>query len=97
MDLDHERRLTEVEQRAKSNTKRLDELEQRQDDMDALTASIATMATKQAYIEDDVKEIKDDVKTLTEKPAKRWDGVVDTVLCAILAAAVAFALGRLGL
>ena len=40
MDLDYEHRLTEVEQRSKSNTKRLDEVEARQNDLDKLTTSV---------------------------------------------------------
>lgn len=47
MDLDYEHRLTEVEQRSKSNTKRLDEVEARQNDLDKLTTSVAKLATKQ--------------------------------------------------
>lgn len=97
MDLDHERRLTEVEQRSKSNTKRLDEMEKRQADLEALTSSVATLATKQETMEDDVKEIKADVKSLAAKPGKRFDAIVDKLVWAILAAVLAFLLGRVGL
>lgn len=97
MDLDHERRLTEVEARAKSNTKRLDELEQRQNDLDELVSSVSTLAAKQECMEGDVKEIKADVKTLAAKPGKRFDALVDKVVWAVLAAVIAFLLGRVGL
>lgn len=97
MDLDHERRLTEVEQRSKSNTKRLDEMEKRQADLETLTSSVATLAAKQETMEDDVKEIKADVKTLAAKPGKRWDAIIDKVVWAVLAAVIAFLLGRIGL
>ena len=36
MDLEHEERLSKVEERAKSNTKRLDEVEERQNNLDDL-------------------------------------------------------------
>ena len=39
MDLDHERRLTEVEERAKSNSHRIDEIERRQDNLDELVGT----------------------------------------------------------
>lgn len=97
MDLDHERRLTEVEQRSKSNTKRLDEMEKRQDDLEVLTSSVATLAAKQECMESDVKEIKADVKSLAAKPGKRWEAVVDKVVLSVAAAVVAFLLGRIGL
>lgn len=97
MDLEHERRLAEVEARAKSNTKRLDEMEEKQDNLEKLTSSVATLAVREERVEADVKEIKADVKTLTDKPRKRWDDLVDKAVWAILAAVIAFLLGRLGL
>ena len=97
MDLDHERRLTDVEARSKSNTKRLTEVERRQDSLDALVSSVSVLATKQEHIESDVKEVKADVKTLTEKPGKRWDDIVTNTAWAVLAAIIAYILGRFGL
>lgn len=97
MDLDHERRLTEVEQRSKSNAKRLEDVEKRQDNLDNLVSSVAIIAKEQDHIKSDVTEIKTDVKALTEKPAKRWDDMVDKTVWAILAAVIAYYLGGLGL
>ena len=97
MDLDHERRLTEVEQRSKSNAKRLDDIEKRQDNLDNLVSSVAIIAKEQDHIKSDVTEIKTDVKALTEKPAKRWDEMVDKSLWAVVAAVIAYYLGGLGL
>lgn len=97
MDLEHERRLTEVEARSKSNTKRLDELEERQGNLETLASSVSALAAREERMESDVKEIKADVKTLAEKPAKRWDAVVDKIVWAVLAAVIAFLLGRLGI
>ena len=97
MDLDHERRLTEVEQRSKSNSKRLEDVEKRQDNLDNLVSSVAIIAKEQDHIKSDVTEIKTDVKALTEKPAKRWDDMVDKTVWAVLAAVIAYYLGGLGL
>lgn len=97
LDLEHERRLTEIEARSKSNTKRLDDLEERQSNLETLASSVSALAAREERMEDDVKEIKADVKTLTEKPAKRWDAVVDKIVWAVLAALIAFMLGRIGL
>lgn len=94
---DIEHRLTAVEDRSKSNTKRLDEVEVRQDNLDKLVTSVQVLATKQENVESDVKEIKADVKSLTEKPGKRWDGIVDKLVWAVLAAVVAFLLAKVGL
>lgn len=97
MDLEHEERLSRVEERAKSNTKRLDAMEKRQDDLDELVASVSILATKQDCMESDVKEIKADVKSLAGKPGKRWESIADKAVWAVLAAVIAFVLGRIGL
>ena len=97
MDLEHEERLSKVEERSKSNSHRLDEVEKRQDNLDDLVSSVSVLATKQEHVESDVKEIKADVKTLTDKPGKRWDAIVDKIVWAVLAAVIAFLLGRIGL
>ena len=95
--LDMEHRLTEVEARSKSNAHRLDDVEKRQDNLDKLTTSVSLLAEREERMESDVKEIKSDVKTLAEKPAKRWDAVVEKALLAVVAAVVAYFLGRMGL
>lgn len=97
MEREFEHRLTEVEDRSKSNTHRIGEMEKRQDEMDKLVTSVATLANEQKHIKTDVEEIKTDVKSLTEKPGKRWDMMVEKVLLTLLAAAMGLLLGRGGL
>lgn len=97
MDLEHEKRLTVVEERSETNSHRLDEVERRQDNLDELVGTVKALAVKEERVESDVKEIKNDVKKLTGKSAERWDGLVDKIVWAVLAAVIAFLLGRLGL
>ena len=97
MDLEHEKRLTEVESRSKSNEHRLDEVEKRQDNLDKLVATVEVLAVKESNVENDVKEIKTDVKMLTNKSGQRWDGLVDKIILTIAAAIVGFLLSRIGL
>lgn len=94
---DIEHRLTEVEGRSKSNTHRLDEMEERQDKLDDLVSSVKVLADREQRVEDDVKEIKNDVKSIKDKPGQRWDAVVDKVVWAVLAALIAFLLAKIGL
>ena len=86
-ELEMEHRVTAVEKLAGSNRHRLEDIEKRQDNLDELVKSVALFAQEQEYIKEDVKEIKADVKALTDKPAKRWDSLVDKLL---LVAAGAF-------
>lgn len=93
---EHER-LVKVEDRSKTNTHRIDELERRADDTEKLVTSVAIIAEKQNQMEGDVKEMKGDVKKLVEKPAKRWDTAVEKVVYAVLLAVVAYLLAKGGL
>ena len=97
MDLEHEKRLTEVEERSKSNTKRLDEMEKRQDNLDELVGTVKVLADREERVEDDVKEIKSDVKSLTNKPAQRWDGMIEKIIGYLIAGVVGFLLSKLGM
>ena len=96
MDMEHERRLTEVEDRSKSNTHRIDKLEERQDKLDELVGTVKVLATREENVESDVKEIKKDVKSLTDKPGIRWDNLVTQVITILVAAVVGFVLAKIG-
>lgn len=85
-------RLTETVSRAKSNTRRIEKLERRQDDLDKLAAAVEVLASREQSMETDVKEIKADVKTITLKSGKRWDAMLDRVLYVLIGAAVSLLL-----
>lgn len=97
MDLEHEKRLTEVESRSKSNTKRLDDVEKRQDNLDKLVVSVEKLALKEQNVENDVKEIKKDVKEMKDKPGKLWQGVVEKALYTVVGAVITYFLIKLGI
>lgn len=97
MDLKIEHRLTEVEERAKSNSHRLDEVEKKQDNLDKIVSTVAVLVDQEKRVENDVKEIKADVKTLTSKPGKRWEAIVDKVIWIVLAAFITYFLAKFGL
>ena len=97
MDLAHEKRLTEVEERAKSNSHRLDAIEKRQDNLDELVSTVKVLAVREENVENSVEEIKADVKTLTGKSGQRWDNLVDKIILTVAAAIVGFVLAQIGL
>lgn len=97
MDFEHEQRLTVVEERAKSNTHRLEDVERRQDILDELVGTVKVLAVREETVENDVKEIKSDVKSLTQKPAQRWDNLMDKIIMLIAAAVVGAFLAKIGL
>lgn len=96
MEKEFEHRLTEVEERSKSNSYRLAEVEKRQDNLDDLVSTVKVLAVREENVENDVKEIKSDVKSLTGKPAKRWDNLVNQVISILVAGVVGFILAKFG-
>ena len=97
MDLEHERRLTQVEQRSKSNTHRLEKLEASTEAISRLATSMEVMASKQEQVAETVEKLDGKVTALEEKPAKRIDGLVDKIIWAVCAAVISFILARIGL
>lgn len=81
--MDEAVKIAEIEQRCKSNTHRLDELEQRQDNLDTLATTMSVMANEQDHIKADVGVIKADVKKLTDKPGVLWDKLVWLVVSGV--------------
>lgn len=96
MEIQIEHRLTAVEDRSKSNTKRLDDLEKRQDNLDDLVSTVKVLAVREEAVENDVKEIKNDVKSLASKPAKRWESLVNQLITILVAAIAGFILAKFG-
>lgn len=92
-----ERRLCAVEDRSKSNSHRLRMVEERQEDMTQLVTSVAAIAQKQMDMDEDVKEIKTEVKAINLKPAKRWEGIVEKAILAAVSVLVAYMAVKLGL
>ena len=97
MDLEHERRLTAVEQRSKSNMHRIDVLEKSTEAINKLATSMEVMASKQEQVAETVEKLDGKVSAIETKPIKRVDGLVDKIVWAVCAAVIAFLLSRIGL
>ena len=95
--LNTEHRLTEVEQRSKSNSHRIDKLE-------PIVEEIHTMSNTMVQLVQEVKHTNEAVSTIDKKvdrmdsrvdemekaPAKKWDRVKDKLLDLVLGAMVGF-------
>lgn len=92
-----EQRLTAVEQRSKSNTHRIDDIEEKQKALNQLATSVAVMVQEQKDIKEDISEVKKDVKSLDSLPAKRWNDVVEKIVWLVIGGAVAAMLAQAGL
>ena len=96
-DTNYEHRLTEVEERTRSCFRRIEELEKRQNNLDELVGTVKELAIREEKVEENVKEIKADVKTLTNKPAEHWNDMIKTIIGIIVAAVAGFILAKIGL
>ena len=97
MDLDHEKRLTEVEARSKSNSKRLDRLEKTTESINRLATSMEVMASKQEEVANQVGKLDKKMSDLEAKPGKRWEAIVEKAVGLLVAALVGFLLAQIGL
>ena len=79
-------KLAETEQRARSNMNRIEKLEQQQKDLNKLVTAVEVLASREKSVETDIKEIKADVKTITQKSGRRWDAMIDRVLYVLIGA-----------
>ena len=82
-------KLAEVDARSKSNTHRLDEMDEKVDTLNRLATAVEVMATEQRHQTETMTEIKNDVTkvdAIEKKPGKRWDGMVDKFLYGLVGA-----------
>lgn len=96
MEVKIEHRLTEAEAHIADHDRRINDMEKRQDDLEKLTNTVSILAVKEENIENTVNEIKDDVKTLTDKPGKRWDLFITASISSVAAGIIGFILAHFG-
>ena len=91
------RQLAEIEQRTKSNTKRLDKLEESTEAINRMTISLERMAMKQDTMNETMNTLTGKVEALEAEPGKRWKFVVEKTIYFVVAAVVGFLLAKFGL
>lgn len=92
-----EHRLTSVEDRAASNTRRIEKLEGSTEAINKMAMSIEKMVMKQETMNGNINELKTDVEALKAEPAKRWKFVVEKAIYFAIAAIMGFILAKFGL
>lgn len=92
-----EHRLTAVEAKASSNTKRLDAVEKNQQVLSDLATGVKVMGTKLETLTSTVNKLDSKVDEIEKKPGKRYDGLVEKIIWACVAAVITFVLSRVGL
>lgn len=86
-----------TEDRSIRNEGRIKKLEEESGVLHQLATSVAVMAEQLKAMNASVSTLTNEVEEMREKPGKRWDAIIDKVIWAVLAAVIAFLLGRIGL
>lgn len=104
MDQKNLERLVEIEQRSKSNTKRLDEHDKELKELKQVYVALTKVNDKVENVESDVSEMKSDIKSLiqakqdtAEKKGNKWDKLIDYLFYTILGACIAIVFAKIGL
>lgn len=90
-------KLQETTDRSLRNEGRIKKLESEHEVLQDLATAVAVMAEQMKAMNKSVATLTDKVEEIEEKPARRWDTIVDKIIWAVLAAVVAFMLARIGL
>lgn len=90
-------RLTQVEDRSKSNTKRLDGLDQTINNIQDLTLAVKEIAVEMKAMREDMNKIDKRVMAIESKPAKRWENIIDKIIFTILGLVIAFIFSKIGM
>lgn len=83
---DIERTVIELDQRSKSNTKRLDRLEKTTEAVQEFATSVKLMAQSLDNMADEQKRQGERLEKLEQQPADRWNTIIKTMLTAVVSA-----------
>lgn len=89
--------LKEIEQVTKSNSKRLDNVERKMEDIHDLTCSVKEIALETRLMREDMNKIDKRVNAIEEKPNKRMDQIIGYILSALIGGVIGYVLLKLGL
>ena len=90
-------KLQETTDRSIRNEGRIKKLEGEHEVLQSLATSVAVMAEQIKNMNISVTTLSGKVDKLEEKPAKRWENVVDKIIMTVAAAVVGFIQGKIGM
>lgn len=89
--------LVECEQRSKSNTHRLDKLEQQWEVLNKLAVSVEKMGINLSTMDKTIQRLDAKVEEQEAKPGKRWEALVEKVIMLFVAAVAGYLFSQIGL
>lgn len=95
MEQEFEHRLTTVEERAKTNTKRLDKLEKVTDAIHEMSNTMIHLVEQTKHTNENVEELKVKVDAIEKEPYENAQAIKKTVITCIITAVVSAVVGAL--
>lgn len=89
--------LVEADQRSKSNTHRLDKLEEQWEVLNKLAVSVEKMGINLVTMDKTIQRLDAKVEEQEAKPGKRWEALVEKVVFLFVGAVAAYVFSRIGL
>lgn len=87
-EVDIEHRLTQNEQRSKSNTHRIDKLEPIVNEIHTMSETMVRLVGEVQHTNENVSEIKEKVEVLESKPSARMEQIKTAIIAAISSAII---------
>lgn len=94
MTADQDAAMAALDQRVCSNTRRIEGLERGQEALNRLATAVEVLAAKQTAMDENLRRITGELDTLEQRPARRWEALIDKILLALAGALAAYLLGR---
>lgn len=79
-------KLVEVEQRSKSNTKRIDKIDKQIEEMHELMQTVASLTTEIKYMREEFNEGLARLSRLEQKPLENYNSIVMCIVTSVIGA-----------
>lgn len=93
LSIDYVKKLVEVEARSKSNTHRIDKLEELTNTIQKLAITMNNTVNEIKYMREDVTSLDDRLEKIENEPVKRFNKYKDVVITSILTSLVGLLVG----
>lgn len=90
-------KLQETTDRSLRNEGRIKKLEEKTETLNKLATSVELIALQMKTLNANFNNLASDVEDLKEKPAKRWDSLVNNIIWGVAGSLLALVLSRIGL
>lgn len=94
-ELEIENRLTKLEESTKSAHHRIDEMAKTQTEIHQLALAVNSLAGSVEVLCTDMTDVTGRVKCIEDKPAKRWDHLVDIIITAAAGTLFGYLISRM--